>query len=327
MKETGISEKLVKTDCPLCGSGDFTIILRARDWFYGAPGVFTVSRCNNCSLVMQNPRPGPEKMADFYPDDYEPHIMAASGADLDNIIAGQESRRELLERFTARGRNLDAGSGDGRFMLCLKRAGWDVEGCEFVERMANYQRDVLGLNVKGCDLITAKYPENRFDSVTFWSVLEHLYNPVATLTEVNRILKPGGVAVVGVPNFHSLERLFFGQYWYALSVPYHLFFFTPRTMKKIVDKAGLVIERTFFSTTATSTIKSTKKIINIVSGQNAAEDSSSEKLTISDEPVTKSRDIAGLKKIFFNNVVCPVLKIFDILHVGGTTNYIIRKPL
>jgi len=317
-----------QADCPLCGSREFSKLFDARDWYYGAPGVFTISRCRSCGLVMQNPRPRPEVMADYYPSDYEPHKLAGEGLDVDKFVEGQESRRDFLERYAKNGRNLDVGSGDGRFLLCLKRAGWDACGCEFVEKMAGFQREKLGLDVRDCDLLSAGFEADSFDSVTLWSVLEHLYEPVKTVSEIRRILKPGGVAVIGVPNFNSLERLLFGQYWYSLSVPYHLYFFTPATIARVAALSGMKLDRTIFATTATSMINSAKKILELRSGTgNESEEGTNGSPPPSREQDHADRESGTIKESVFRYLFVPFMKTLDALHVGGTTNYILRKPL
>ncbi|MFC1474811.1 class I SAM-dependent methyltransferase [bacterium] len=325
MTEEDVLDKLEKADCPLCGGSDFTTIIRARDFFFGVPGVFTVSRCRGCSLVMQNPRPAPDTMADFYPQDYEPHLLVANEAALDEVVEGQESRREILESYVPKGKNLDVGSGDGRFILCLKRAGWDAVGCEFVEKAARFQRETLGLDVVVGDLVSAGYPADHFDSITLWSVYEHLYDPVESIVEMCRILKPGGVVVINVPNFNSLERIVFGKYWFPLCLPHHLFFFTPATMKKIVKKAGMKIERTIYSTSATGLLRSTRNIIRLISKRSEKEKNADAPPAIVGESPEGKSEARGMKKIVFSYLVVPALKVLDALHAGGTTTYIIRK--
>lgn len=316
--------EMERVNCPLCGSGDFKTLFVARDHFNGAPGKYTIARCMMCSLVMQNPRPAPEAMASLYPESYEPHRLAAGAVNMESMVDGQEPRRALLEKFSAKGRNLDVGSGDGRFILCLKRAGWDVEGCEFVGRMAEYQRG-LGLSVKTGDLLTAGYATGEFDSVTFWAVLEHLYNPVETLLETSRILKPGGVAIISLPNFNSVERMAFGEYWFPLQLPHHLYFFTPRTIKRTVEKAGMKLEKTFFSTTATGVLNSVKKIVSLKK-DGAEKGRAGEQMGASANNAPEDIPTSGgLKGLAFNLGVVPALKILDALHVGGATNYVVRK--
>ena len=324
--------------CPLCGGSAFRPLIRTRDWYYGVPGEYTVSKCLSCSLVMQNPRPRPEEMSKLYPEEYEPHTIAVDSAEIKAMIETQEPRRRLLEQFAAKGRNLDLGSGDGRFMLCLERAGWETAGVEFIEKMARYQRESLGLDVRTGDLHSAAFPNEFFDSVTMWSVLEHLYDPVEALREIRRILKPGGIVIAGVPNFASFERAVFGRYWFGLFLPCHLFFFTPASMKKTAEAADLKVVQTSFSSTATNTIQSVKKVIEVSRGKNGAPHASAS-VPQDNSPSSGQANVPSpgkeqngegasgspLKKLIFNFGLIPALRLIDALHLGGTTNYVFRK--
>jgi len=60
-----------------------------------------------------------------------------------------------------------------------------------------------------------------FDVAIMWHSLEHMSNPSATLGEVARILTPGGLLVVAVPNFDSSQRRLFGAHWFHLDVARH----------------------------------------------------------------------------------------------------------
>lgn len=134
---------------------------------------------------------------------------------------------------------LDVGCGSGSGLADRQALGWQVQGVEpNVEAAARAQ--AAGFDVFIGDLLDAKFPPESFDVVRLWWVFEHLHDPLAALVECQRILKPGGYIVLLVPNFGSPIAKFFGPYWFALDVPRHLNFFTPRHLKELLDKAGFV---------------------------------------------------------------------------------------
>src|SRR5437660_12675977 len=49
------------------------VVVRGRDRLHGLPGEFSVVRCRTCGLMRTNPRPDPESIAHFYPDEYGPY--------------------------------------------------------------------------------------------------------------------------------------------------------------------------------------------------------------------------------------------------------------
>ena len=56
--------------CPLCGAEDERFLFLARDRLHGIAGEFREVLCRGCGLIYLNPRPFPEGMARFYPQEY-----------------------------------------------------------------------------------------------------------------------------------------------------------------------------------------------------------------------------------------------------------------
>jgi SAM-dependent methyltransferase len=108
--------------------------------------------------------------------------------------------------------------------------GWEVYGVEINEFAACVAREQHWLDVRVGTLEQAAFPDEFFDAVTLWDVLEHLHDPVASLREIRRILKLDGVLVIRVPNANSWDAALFGRYWAGLEPPRHLYVFTPNTL-------------------------------------------------------------------------------------------------
>ncbi len=68
-------------------------------------------------------------------------------------------------------------------------------------------------------------PVSNLDVITFWDVLEHLPDPRRTLEQACCRLAPGGLLLLTLPNFGSYQARHFGEDWYALSLPRHLYHF------------------------------------------------------------------------------------------------------
>jgi 2-polyprenyl-3-methyl-5-hydroxy-6-metoxy-1,4-benzoquinol methylase len=232
--------------CNLCSANDTKLLFMAKDRDWGIEGNFNIVRCNHCGLVYVNPRPGREAIMRYYPP--ETWQRAKENIDLTRAtINGRpwqvimKQRAAQLVRYINIGRILDIGCGDGLFLKYFKNCGWEVQGIDFGETASNYARDILGVDVFPGSLEQAKYQSGSFDVVSLYAVLEHLPDPIQSLKEINRILKPEGVLFISVPNFESLESKIFRERWVAIKAPAHLYHFTPATLQTFLLKAGFAI--------------------------------------------------------------------------------------
>jgi 2-polyprenyl-3-methyl-5-hydroxy-6-metoxy-1,4-benzoquinol methylase len=140
------------------------------------------------------------------------------------------------------GRILDVGCGDGFFLNAIKNRGWEVHGLEIAEGAVKRARNKGLQNVIKGTLDNTTYPENNFDIVRLWSVLEHLHDPVKTLKIAHRILKPGGILILQVPNYKGAVPRWAGNKWSAWDVPRHLYHFSHKSM-------GILLEKTEYQET------------------------------------------------------------------------------
>ena len=236
--------------CNLCGSDDYQVIWRGKDWAYGSPGSFDMVRCRQCRLVYLNPRPTLDEIGAYYPQEYEPYRRTARALRSPLLELHQRlklrSRVRAVTRLATEGRLLDVGCGSGGFLREMSRLdGWQVSGIEISSQMARFAREQLGLEVSQGTLEDARLPAGTFDVVTMWDVLEHVHDPQETLRYVERILKPGGWLLVSTPNADSVDARLFGRYWIGLDMPRHLYVFSRETLEATLRKAGLEPKRAF----------------------------------------------------------------------------------
>jgi SAM-dependent methyltransferase len=75
-------------------------------------------------------------------------------------------------------------------------------------------------------------------------VIEHLSDPKVSLREVAQVTKPGGSVVISTPNSNGWGSRLFGERWISWHIPYHLQFFSKKSMSIAAEKSGLVVEKT-----------------------------------------------------------------------------------
>ncbi len=232
--------------CNLCGSKHTTELFALPDYLLNNPSVrVTLVKCLECGLVYQNPQPDSLELTRSYPDQYEP-FNSLEKSKPSSIIhwiryRGIQKRIQAVTRHFRGGRLLDLGCATGTFLHAFQLLpGWELYGIEPNASAAEAARQWPGLNIITGTLEQIKYPNNFFDVVTLWDVLEHVSDPNATLLELYRILKPGGMIALRLPNLDSLDAKIFGGYWAGLDAPRHLYVFSKATIKELVKKNGFV---------------------------------------------------------------------------------------
>lgn len=226
--------------CPICNSNEASIVISTSDLhFHAGPGIFNLVKCSSCNLLRTSPRPVSESMSVYYSKDYGPYKEPKDFNQ--KLVKSFKSRISSLFKFNIRyipdipkGLALEIGCSNGDYMVELIKTGWEVDGVEYDINTANNARK-NGLNVI-CGQFENIELEKKYDLVVGWFVFEHLHDPNYSLSSIHNNLKKGGVVVFSIPNVNSLGLSFFGKYWYALQLPTHLFHYSPKTVKSILEK-------------------------------------------------------------------------------------------
>lgn len=229
--------------CALCGQRDEEHFLERGDRLHASPTTFQYVRCRRCGLIYLNPRPIQGAMESYYPDRYEGFI-----AKKENIVFRLGARYRMVKRCRAvmarhglnKGRLLDIGCATGDFLAAMRRQEWEVYGVEPVKSAAQEAQRRLGEKIFHGVLEDASFPDAYFDVVTLWDVLEHLHDPVSSLSEIHRILSPEGLMVLGVPHLASFDAALFGRYWIGWDAPRHLYAFDSDVLKVLLSNAGFI---------------------------------------------------------------------------------------
>jgi len=204
---------------------------------------FQIAHCASCGFDITSPQPGIDEIGSYYPAGYYgnpddrrfPPIVEA----LQKALYAQRVRMVESAACITNGHVLDVGCGRGLLLEAFRRRGWQVQGTELSDQAARYARQVVRIPVETGRLEEIGFPEGHFDAVTMWHVLEHVHDPRVLLAEASRILKPGGVLLVGVPNFSGIEARVFRDKWFHLDVPRHVTHLTKSMLKQALRENGL----------------------------------------------------------------------------------------
>lgn len=231
-------------NCNLCGSRLAKPMYAVADLHLGnLLERFQYVSCMVCGLVYQNPRPSPDEIQQYYPEDYASyHPVMGTGKSIGIIQRaqwyGMTRRCHEILKYKNSGVLLDIGCADGSFLQVMQKyPGWRVEGVETSEYAAKLARQA-GISVFTGSLAEAQFADQAFDVITLWDVLEHLPDPTGTLVEIRRLLKPDGILLARIPNGASWEARWFGQHWSGVDAPRHFYIFTLITIRKMLEKTG-----------------------------------------------------------------------------------------
>lgn len=209
---------------------------------FGTPGSFDIVRCRHCGLEQTWPRPLESKLKALYEQFYnfggeqETTYTRARASFLNSALYRFWAKWEGDFSFHFRqgsGRLLDIGCNEGQGLTFYSRNGFQAEGLEINERAAAVAQQ-RGFTVHLGPLPEFS-PSKPYAVIILANVLEHVPDPVATLSQVNQLLQPGGQVWISCPNADSHWRQRFGRTWINWHVPFHLWHFSPRTLQQVLE--------------------------------------------------------------------------------------------
>ncbi len=223
--------------CPLCGHLYFKHLYIANN--------YPLVKCQNCSLIFtlfSNGLENYEKIRrDIYKNkSYKDYYLSQ---EVVKMMTGRSKKRlKELERYLQKkGKLLDLGCSYGYFLKTAQKSGWETYGLDTNNEAIDYLKKKLNLNVFTGTIFDVKFPNNYFDAITAWDVLEHLPDLEAELGKIKELLIDKGVLALQIPNIKSLSARVAREKWPWISTPDHLFHFSPKTIKAILEKAGYKI--------------------------------------------------------------------------------------
>jgi len=210
---------------------------------------FDIYKCSECDFRFTQDYPEEVDIAEFYESDDIYHTATLSEGFSNKLyrIARRimlAKKRNLIRKVTGlkTGSIVDIGSGTGYFAHVMKKAGWHSEGIEINEKARNFSKSNFGLEVNIPDYVSALKAES-FDCITLWHVLEHFHDPYYYISEIYRLLKPGAVCIIALPNCSSYDAEYYKVSGLAWDVPRHLWHFSPSNIQIFFRKNRIQIRK------------------------------------------------------------------------------------
>jgi len=141
-------------------------------------------------------------------------------------------------------RLLDVGCGPGYFVQAASDVDLEASGVEVSEYAVRFAREELGQDVRRGEARAADLGSGPYELVTMWDVIEHLPDPAGALRDVAAVTAPGGLVALSTGDVSSMVARVSGARWHLYTFPEHLWFFTPASLRRLMERAGLEVVET-----------------------------------------------------------------------------------
>jgi 2-polyprenyl-3-methyl-5-hydroxy-6-metoxy-1,4-benzoquinol methylase len=239
--------ELTETSCNICGAGNFTVLYAS-----GVAQVNQIVKCSGCGLIYANPRRQADHVElEWWPDDPNFDIEKEAPQRIEKerlqIRDLNITREHLKGLHPARGKLVEVGSSFGYVLDAFQRDGWDVLGIEPDRNAAKYASNKLNISTINSTLEPAALAAESAEVVVMLHVIEHVPDPIGTLREIWRVLKPGGHLILETPRYDTAMYWVLGRRERSISCDGHIFFFTSDSLRKAYTVAGFQLDRLDFT--------------------------------------------------------------------------------
>ena len=296
IKKNKIKIELEEIKCDFCKSKSYNVIYQSKDYYFKKiEGSFKIVRCKRCGLNYTNPKITNKSSKEMYS-----HFLNYDNRPIRLLRENRLSlpfRKELLTDFFGYpfgkpnkirkilfypnfllirrkwkktlyipeyirdGKILEIGSSYGTYLYLLQKLGWNTLGLELNNNAVAYAKKKLNLEVHQTSIENFQI-KDYFDIIYMQMVFEHLESPLKVLTKCYNLLKNGGKIIIRIPDINGFEVFLYKEYAYTLQLPFHLFHFSPNTIRNYLKRLNFKKIRIIHDRTDRDLIAPLKYMIN-----------------------------------------------------------------
>lgn len=215
------------SSCPVCNCGTKTKFRKSS---------INLLECKNCKFVFVFPIPSIQTQEKYYEESHKRGLYRIHSDD-DKFMRKKlnKNRFDEIKKFNPKGNLLDIGCAAGFFLDEANQNGLECYGIELSDEAVKKAK-MNHKNIFQGYLEQAQYPENFFDIITMYDIIEHVVDLDSIFKEICRITRPGSLLVISTPDISSWHAKLMGKNWGMITPQEHLFYFSPQNMKIFLKK-------------------------------------------------------------------------------------------
>ena len=207
-----------------------------------------LKKCISCELIIGFNSISAGDLEKYYAN---PHYYDYWGSDIYHISTEDIKKSTFsnyfnkIDKLITKGKYLDIGCSVGFSLETAKKYGWQPYGIEVSPQIALIAKKKFPNNIF-VGTLEKNVKKNVFKSpifklVSLFDTVEHFIDPLFSLKSIKNFLTPKGLLIMTTPDIESLSFKFMRNYWPHL-LKEHLFYFSKKTVKKLLEKAGYKVE-------------------------------------------------------------------------------------
>lgn len=207
---------------------------------WGKAGETPYVRCRHCGLVQLASAPPAAALTEIYEN--RAALQGYLDTRTDPVTRFRHERiLAHVEQWGRRGRLLDVGCSDGRFLEVARDAGWEVEGVDASAMFLREAEKLVGPVVHHGTIETVNLPSERFDAINMSHLFEHVPDQRSLLRRAKELLKRGGVLAISTPNVDSVAALALRTAWVWSEPDRHTVLPSRLTLSRMLEREGFQI--------------------------------------------------------------------------------------
>ncbi len=206
-------------------------------------------KCNKCGLIFNNKRR--IDLNEVYSDNYFwADEKKSEGGYYDYLSLEKALNKNykfafdfVLSKTKSRDQSvnvLDIGCGCGFFLKQFRdKKKFKLNGIELNKKSCQIANE-SGINVINMDFGNFN-PEEKFDFIFSFEVIEHVLNPFEMAEKIYKISKPGSYVLMTTPDSGNILFNILRKKWPAIHPSSHNYYFSKKTIKTLMEKAGFEV--------------------------------------------------------------------------------------